>query len=351
MHHHILHNQETERSNERAAEEVNSCKDPIGMLKKMFVDITMHQRIASGQYPALRPVFLKPHGIARGIFTINPQLPDDLKVGLFKHDSFPAWVRFSGDTIPSKPDLKTSLGLGIKLFGVSGEKLLDGEEGASTHDILLQNHDVFFVDDASAMCEFTYAATVSKNTKQYLLEHPNTQQIINDMQKVVTSVLGTPYWSTIPYAFGSGRYVKYKLEPGQGVGVDSQPDDLRIDPNYLRSDLRRRLLKGCASFKFYLQFYVNEDETPIDKATFRWDETVSRPIFAATLTIPKQDIDARGQAAYGENLAFNPWHALHEHKPVGSIADARKVVYQAAAEFRRNINGIPVAEPSKPRQV
>lgn len=70
----------------------------------------------------------------------------------------------------------------------------------------------------------------------------------------------------------------------------------------------------------------------------------SRPWFFRSL-------DTRGQSAYGENLAFNPWHALPEHKPVGSIALARKVVYQTSAEARRDVNAIPIGEPVEPRPV
>ena len=81
----------------------------------------------------------------------------------------------------------------------------------------------------------------------------------------------------------------------------------------------------------------------------RWDEAVSPPVHVATLVLPRQDLDARGQSTYGENLAFNPWHALPEHQPDGSIAAARKVVYQASANVRRDFNGVPLGEPDEPR--
>ena len=81
----------------------------------MFVDMVMGRRIAGGQEPVQRPVFLKPHGVARATFTVRPDLPDDLRVSVFQHERFDAWVRFSSDTVPSMPDLKTTVGLGIKL--------------------------------------------------------------------------------------------------------------------------------------------------------------------------------------------------------------------------------------------
>lgn len=94
---------------------VDCALDPIASLKTMFVDIVQKGRIASGQCPALRPVFLKPHGVAAARFRILDHLPAHCRVGLFSEPgrTFEAWVRFSSDTLPSRPDFKTTLGIGI----------------------------------------------------------------------------------------------------------------------------------------------------------------------------------------------------------------------------------------------
>ena len=89
---------------------------------------------------------------------------------------------------------------------------------------------------------------------------------------------------------------------------------------------------------------------PLDRATVRWEEALSTPVAVATLTLPQQDVSSQGQQEYGENLAFNPWHALPEHGPVGSLAEARKVVYEASAYTRHQANGIPIGEPMTPRR-
>lgn len=333
-----------------AREKGPDCADPIAALRTMFVDMVMGRRIGGGQSPALRPVFLKPHGVARAMFTVRPDLPDELRVGVFAGTSYPAWVRFSSDTQPTLPDLRSTCGIGIKLFGVPGEKLLAPDTEATTHDFLLQNHDVFFVDTAKDFCEFTHAGVVEGDYGPYLAAHPTTSRILDEMQHVVPSVLGTDYWSGLPYAFGEGRHVKYKLAPAGAAG-DPVPGLSADDRDYLHHDLRARLLERAATFHFLVQFAVDDDATPLDRATVRWEERASEPVHVATLTIPRQDVGAPGQAAYGENLAYNPWHALAEHRPAGSIADARRVVYQAAADLRREHNGVPLAEPTEPRSV
>src|SRR5688572_10860302 len=86
-----------------------------------------------------------------------------------------------------------------------------------------------------------------------------------------------------------------------------------------------------------------------EHATEPWSEKTSAPIHVATLILPQQDIQARGQMAYGENLSYNPWHSLADHEPKGSISEARKVVYQASAEQRRDVNGVPTREPGEAR--
>ena len=105
-------------------------------------------------------------------FEVVPDLPDDLRVGIFgQRPSFPAWVRFSSDIPDGQPDLKSTVGIGIKLFDVDGEKILAPDEHAPTADFLLQNMDVFFVDNAHDMCAFT-KASLSGEADAWLKEHP-----------------------------------------------------------------------------------------------------------------------------------------------------------------------------------
>jgi catalase len=319
--------------------------DPIGELERLFVRATQRPRMLAGQHPVRRAVFLKQHGCAHGTFDVLPDLPHELRVGVFEHEAFPAWVRFSSDTLPGLADFETTIGVGIKLFGVPGEKLLEAD--ALTQDFVLQNFDIFFVDNATEMCEFTCAGVQNHNYDLYLDDHPKTRQILADMARPVPSLLHSEYWSVLPSAFGADRHVKYKLAP-VSAGEPAQPPT-EPNPNYLADDLRRRLLAGEARFRFSVQLRADPDRMPLDEATVRWDEELSPPIQVATLVLPSQDIDAPGQPEYGENLSFTPWHSLAAHAPVGSLHDARKLVYQASAQLRRTANGIPIVEPRQPR--
>ncbi|WP_287262796.1 hypothetical protein [Moorena sp. SIO3A5] len=327
----------------KTAPTCNCEENPIECLKMMFVDMVQMGRIEEGQCPARRPVFLRLHGVAHGSLEVVSDLPENLQVGLFNNPgkSYPVWVRYASDIPDGVPDLKSTVGIGIKVFDVEGEKILTPDEHAPTMDLLLQNIDIFFVDNAKDMCEFTQAS-FSGESEQWLKEHPETAEILEEMAKEVPSVLETNLWSAMPFHFGENDFCKYKLVPEV---VPTGPDPDYGDSNYLHADLVQRLQNGEAKLKFFVQLRTNPGTMPIDRATVRWEESQSSPIHVATLVLPQQDITARGQAEYGETLSFHPWRTLKAHEPVGSIAEARKVAYQASAELRRNVNGEPIGEP------
>jgi hypothetical protein len=171
------------------------------------------------------------------------------------------------------------------------------------------------------------------------------------MAKPVGSVLASPYWSGLPFSFGrdssdDSQFVKYKLEPTIDV---PPPSSAPADPTYLAADLSKRLLDGEVTFRFYIQRRTKPDTMPLDMAMVPWSESDSPPIHVADLILPQQDITVRGQAEYGENLSMNIWRVTEDHRPQGSLADARRAVYAASAQQRRDVNGVPDGEPVRPK--
>lgn len=110
----------------------------------MFIDRTMGPRIAAGQCPVRRAVFLKPRGIAKADFIVTPGLPSKYQISIFSLKKFDEWVRFSSDTVPSAPDLKTTVGIGIKLFNVPGNKILEEDENAVTAIFFVKEYECVF---------------------------------------------------------------------------------------------------------------------------------------------------------------------------------------------------------------
>lgn len=164
-------------------------------LKEMFVEMGQKTRIENGQKPAERAVFRKLHGIAYGKFIIKQDINPDYKIGIFAGESYECAVRFSSDTGPTSPDLHSTLGLGLKLFGVPGAKLLGEGNNA---DFIFQNIDRFFARDAQQMCAFTTAGVVDKDYDSYINKHPKLAGILNAMTQVEASCLSASYWAILP---------------------------------------------------------------------------------------------------------------------------------------------------------
>lgn len=329
--------------------EAQSMETAIEGIRRMFVDKVQHDHIVDEQQtPAKRAAFIKQHGSAHGVFQVVDNLDKKYQVGLFQPGArFDAWVRYSSDVPDERADKNTTVGIGIKLFAVPGEKALEEDRFATTLDFILQNTEVFFAADAMEMCEFKTAA-INGTLDAFLQDHPETARILDEMGKrTVESVLTEPLWSCIPYKFGEDDYCKFVITT-QSVAEPNTPADKEA-AGYLAKDMQERLYNGDVRLDFFVQLRNNPETQSIISARSLWKESEAVPVKVATLTLPKQNILARGQGAYGESLAYNIWRTLPELAPVGSIADARKVVYRSSAQVRRNVNGETIGEPTEPR--
>ncbi len=334
--------------------ETCSCKDPIKCLEHMFVDMVQKKRVALGQCPVRRPVFLRTHGIMHGEIEIEKDIPDSLRQGIFADSGkHPVYVRYSSDLADGRPDWKSTIGIGIKVFDIPGEKVVS-DDGANVADLILQNVPFFFVNNASDFCNFTKASLEGWGDQWIQENSPETNQLLDEMAKPIRSVFGTSLWSVVPFQLGKDNYCKYIVRPGTSTFVD-EPNT--VDPDFLGKDLAARMAAGDAtlevyiqprpSLKKYSQAYLDE-HFPLDRATVTWDETVAKPIKVAEIRLPKQDITKSEQEIYGDWLDFNIGRVPKANQPVGSISEARKVVYAAAAKYRHDMNSQPNTQPSKP---
>src|SRR5262245_63822435 len=107
----------------------------------------------------LRDAHPKQHGLVRAEFIVSPNLPEDLRVGIFAQTTnYPAWVRFSNMSDPPKPDIEPdSRGMAIKVMGVEGEKILDTEKNAQTQDFVLMSTDFFVTKGVAEFADLVQA--------------------------------------------------------------------------------------------------------------------------------------------------------------------------------------------------
>lgn len=168
--------------------------------------------------------------------------------------------------------------------------------------------------------------------------------------KTIENPLQTRYWSTVPYQLGIGRErqaIKFSAKPFSDPGLSCP--DIRNgfpsdpEPNFLRKALRHTLASGKACMQFLIQ--PRASFMSVENSKDEWKESDAPFIRVATIEIPRQEFDTPEKNRNCENLSFNPWHALPEHRPLGVVNRLRKVIYPYISESRHMLNSAPRIEP------
>jgi Dyp-type peroxidase family len=299
-----------------------------------------------GNEPVLRDAHPKMHGCVRALFKVEPGLDPALAVGIFsKPSTYQTWVRFSNASGTVSPDRAADLrGVALKLIDVAGTKLLDGAEDAQTHDFLLVSADSFMARDVAQFDGLVSAMCTGKGAfLKFLLKNPSVALKLYSSFQRHTNPLTIQYFSIVPYLLGS-RAVKYTLKP-QHPGDSAVPAN--AGPDYLRDALKRDLARGSVSFDFMVQLQTRPKRMPIEDASVAWSSRNAPFQKVATLEILRQEFDTASQREFGENLSFNPWRCLPEHRPLGGLSRARRQVYRALSGFRHDRNAAAQEEPGK----
>jgi hypothetical protein len=262
-------------------------------------------------------------------FAVPADLPDSLKVGLFAQPGiYPARVRFASATSTSDREADIR-GMSVKVQGVPGENLT---AGATDQDFVLNSHPVMMAPDAPSFLELLRANEAGGLRRIiYFLTHLKAAGIASASRQQHSCHLDIPYWSATPYLFGEGRAVKYRMRPAPGQRSSPRATGT---PSYLTDALRMRLAAGEAVFELGVQFQTDPERMPIEDASVEWSADASPFQPVATLRIPSQRFDSPDQVARCEAMSFNPWHALVEHRPLGSMNRVRRQIYEAMSAFR-----------------
>jgi hypothetical protein len=290
-----------------------------------------------------RDVHAKTHGCLQSTFEIAEDIPDELRHGLFagtgKH---PAWIRFSnGTSLPQPDEAKDARGMAIKVMQVPGRKLLPGEEDDTTQDFLLINSPTFFIPTIREYAEFGDALAEGRQVAYFFgggSLNPLTWKLrqlrlaLATLKKAPDSLLRERYYSLSAYALGPDRFVKYSARP---CGRALPTDQALNGPDFLRQRLSKEIANGDACFEFLVQKQVDGVNMPVENATVEWPESKSAFVKVATLKIPRQNANTAERNRYCENLSFNPWHALPEHRPAGVMNRVRRSLYLEISRFRR----------------
>jgi catalase len=263
-------------------------------------------------------------------FVVPDGLPESLRVGLFAVPrTYGAWIRFAnaGSETDKDRDIR---GMSIQVSNVEGENLTPG---ATTQDFVLNSHPVMVAANTKDFLELLRANEAGGVRRiLYFVTHLASARIGAAARQNHSSHLDIQYWSTTPYQFGPGRIVKYAVRPTsrRTSKKPATPTD-----NYLTEAMRTHLDQEEATFDFLVQFHVDDQKTPIEDATAEWQTKDSPYHRVGIIKIPRQRFEDAERVTRGEQMTFNPWHSLPAHTPLGGMNRARRQIYWAMAEFRR----------------
>jgi hypothetical protein len=228
-------------------------------------------------------------------------------------------------------------------MGVDGPKLLDDER--ATQDFTGLSSPTFTTPDVIENVK------LQRRLRQglpgfYFLDPRDSHYLDAIMQglyaRAQTSPLEVRYWSTVPYLLGEGQAMQFQLRPRS---AERTRVPRHAEPNYLRHAMARTLRSRPVEFDFLVQVQTDPHRMPLENASVIWPERLSPPITVARLRLPVQEFDSPEQLAFARSLSFQPWHAIAEHRPLGSQNRARRVVYYEMSKLRQELNGDPRVEP------
>jgi hypothetical protein len=289
----------------------------------------------------------KTFGVVRGEFSVLPDLPAELRHGLFAEPAtYPAWVRLSGPGPYAPPDLEDlgQCSVAIKVMGVPGLKLMDDER--STQDLILVSPASFVTPDIRENAKVQRWVR-AKAPLGYLFDPVGRHLLHLAMQLLYspmhTSPLEVQYYSNVPFLLGEGQAVQYSLKPRSAArtGIPARPGE-----NYLRDAMVRTLAEADWSFDFMVQVQTDPHRMPVEDATVKWPERMSPYVTVARLRLPAQRFDSDAQLAFADVLRYNPWHSLAAHRPLGNSNRARRRMYAELATLRQSMNSAPHVEPT-----
>lgn len=340
---------------------VDEAKDIERVVEAMKLLLARTQA-KSGEFRA--DVHVKTHGYARGEFRVLPNLPDELAQGLFAHAGvYQTVVRFSNAANQSNADaIPDGRGMAIKVLGVKGDIVSADEQSGPTQDFLMIDHSAFFARNAQDFLRLERVLVEANDSPVATARgaltggdwnplHWHWREMLSVAQivgKLPAHPASNTYFSTSPFRFGK-YVVKYRAQP-VGDRADSYLDlvkKLGSHSDALRLALEETLRAEQVLFDFQVQLRTSAETMPIEDVTIEWPESESPYQTVAQLVLPCQDIALLRQQHEYQDLAFNVWHTLAAHRPLGGINRVRRSAYPVSSAWRRQHAAVKLEEPAK----
>jgi hypothetical protein len=290
----------------------------------------------------------KTYGVVRAEFRVLPDLPAHLAKGVFREPAvYATWIRVAdtGSVITPDPDHVGVVGMGIKLMGVAGPKLLEDE--TNTQDFTVIGVRAFTAPSTAGMAKLQTAILKNRPAFYFLNPIHPTRFLDLIMQALDSRLLGNPLesqlFSCTAHLHGEGQAVHYSVKPARDRRT---PPPRFPSDNYLREAMIQTLRNEDVELDFMVQLQKDAHRQPIEDASIEWKESETPFVPVARIRIPRQEFSSLAQLEFADVLTFTPWHSLPEHRPLGNINRSRKALYQEMAKLRQEMNGVRHYEPT-----
>lgn len=303
----------------------------------------------------LRSVHAKSHGLLTGSLRVLDDLAPVLAQGIAANTrTYPVVIRLSttpGDILDDS--VSTPRAMALKIIGVDGLRLSENEGGA-TQDFVLANGPAFtsatakkFLGNLKLLAATTDRAEGAKKAASAVLRSLETVfETFGHKSPTVTSlsgqretyILGDTFYSQAPLLWGP-YMAKVSVAPVSPELRALADTALPVNgkPNGIREAVVNFFHRNEAEWELRVQLCTDLEAMPIGDTSVPWPENRSPYLAVARISVPTQVAWSEARSAtIDDRLAFNPWHGLSAHRPIGSIMRARKMAYRQSV-FPANI--------------
>jgi len=176
----------------------------------------------------------------------------------------------------------------------------------------------------------------------FFLRRPRQAWIlIATITKKIKSPLHAEYYSMTPYQLGGDKVVRYKATPLQIPHADlpeKRSENFLHDALVAELDPTQHEPEEKAVFDFSVQVRGTATPEDVEDASLPWTRRNDETILLGRIEIPVQTFDKPDQISTCEDISFNPWNSLPEHRPLGGLNRMRLAVYLASMQVRHRLN-------------
>jgi hypothetical protein len=309
-------------------------KKLLDLNKKSIADfVELSSSISDVNY-ATRNAHAKTYAVAKGVFSVDENIPDDLRL-FFDRDRFDLVIRLSNAQLKIKNSKKD-----IPAYGFAVK--INDEKGGLIANFPLVNFPLFPVNSVS-----TFLKLFTAVNRSYLKKWSSFFSVMGQGIKILPSlftfsfakntlkllrkrndfILSFDYHSVGAYRMGD-QMIKIKLSPKA------------INQHFGKKQKMKEAVKSYFQdhdFKadVFLQFCYDLKDQPINKLNVEWKN--SPYIKIGEVSIGKNALlDPR--YCSNELLSFNPFESIAAFQPVGKIQKLRDEAYKVSLQTRRKIN-------------